>query len=493
MKKDKLLRITMYVLLFILIAAFIIRMCPILLQNDTLYDIKLGERYLHTGMFRIDDYSFHANLVYQTHHYLVCIIDYIVYHLFSFQGLYVLEVILLSAIFLLIYLFNKDKLKNKFLMIMLTFFPILALYSFVSLRAQMYSYIILLLELLMIEKYLNNNKKKYLITLTLLPLLLINFHSGVIYFYFIIMGTYLLNFFKMHFIIIDSDKRVGKDQFKNLVIVSIIGLCLTLINPYGVDGITYGLKTLNSYYITHHIVEFQSFNLLKSYNIMITLYFLFHLICLVFSRKPIKTHELLLFLGTTFMTYTSIRHFSLLIVTSIVLMPHVESVYNRINKKDFSFFQSFKMGFTPMNIIISFFYIFTLSYLTFGIIDRSKNPIPGDIYPIKGTNYIKNNISPNSHILNQYAWGSYLMFNNIKVFVDSRCDLYNTEYNKGVTVFKDYVDLLYNNVDYKYIINKYDIDYVMFGNDYDILKTILADSSNHVVYKDELLTIIKVN
>jgi hypothetical protein len=493
MKKDKLLRITMYALLFILIAVFIIRMCPIVLQNDTLYDIKLGERYLHTGMFRIDDYSFHANLVYQTHHFLVCIIDYIVYHLFSFQGLYILENILLSIIFLLFYLINKDKLKNKFLMIMLTFFPILALYSFVSLRAQMYSYIILLLELLTIEKYLNNNKKKHLIILTLLPLLLINLHSGVIYFYFIIMGTYLLNFFKMHFIIIESDERVGKDQFKNLIITSIIGLCLTLINPYGIDGITYGLKTLNSYYITHHIVEFQSFNLLKSYNIMIVIYFLFHLMCLVFSKKTIKIHELLLFLGTTFMTYTSIRHFSLLIVTSIVLMPHVESVYNRINNKDFSFFQSFKMGFTPMNIIISFFYLFTLSYLTFGIIDRQKNPLPADIYPIKGTNYIKKNISPDAHILNQYSWGSYLMFNDIKVFVDSRCDLYNTEYNKGITVFKDYVDLLYNNVDYKYIVNKYDIDYVMFSNDYGILKTILANSSNQAVYKDEQLTIVKVN
>jgi hypothetical protein len=468
-------------------------MCPVVLQNDTLYDIKLGERYLHTGMFRIDDYSFHSNLIYQTHHYLVCIIDYIVYSLFSFNGLYILEIILLSIIFLIIYSINKTILKNNFLMLILTFLSIVALSSFISLRAQMYSYIFLLLEILMIEKYLNNNKKDYLIVLLIIPILLINFHSGVIYLYFIIMFTYLLNRFHFSFEIIENDKRVGKKQFKNLVITSIIGSCLTLINPYGVSGITYGLKTLNSYYITHYIAEFQPLDISKPLGITIALYFLFLCLCLVFSRKTIKIHELLLLLGTFFMSTMSIRHFSLLIITSVVLMPHIESIYNRINKYEFSFINSLKMGFVPMNIIIISFYIFIVSYLIVDIKNRLNEPLPSNIYPINATNYIKNNISSNAHILNQYFFGSYLMFNDIKVFVDSRCDLYNEEYNKNVTIFKDYINLIYKRVDYRNVVNKYNIDYLMFNNNYSFLSTVLNNPNNIIVYKDNQVTIIKVN
>jgi hypothetical protein len=357
----------------------------------------------------------------------------------------------------------------------------------------MYSYILLLLEILMLEKYLNNNKKDYLIILAIIPLLLINFHSGVIYMYFIIMGTYLLNRFKIHYAIIENDKRMSKRQFKSLIITSIIGASLTLINPYGVSGITYGLKTLNSYYITHYIAEFQPFDISKVLGITITLYFIFLCLCLVFSRKTIKIHEILLILGTFFMTTMSIRHFSLLIITSIVIMPHVENVYSRVNKQKFSFIHSLEMGFIPTNIIIVSFYIFIVSYLIFDIKDRPNDPLPSNVYPIKATAFIKNNIPSNSHILNQYFFGSYLMFNDIKVFVDSRCDLYNEEYNKGVTVFKDYIQLIYSRVNYKDIVSKYDIDYFMFNSNYSFLNTVLNDLGNIIIYRDSQITIIKVN
>jgi hypothetical protein len=150
-------------------------------------------------MFKIDDYSFHEGLIYQTHHYLVCIIDYLIYSLFSFDGLYILEIILLSVITLLFYRLNRIMTKNKFLTYMLLFFQLIALSPFVSLRAQMYSYIIFLIEILMIEQYLNTSKKDYIILLSLLPLLLINLHGGVIYFYFIIIFAYLLNYLRIHF------------------------------------------------------------------------------------------------------------------------------------------------------------------------------------------------------------------------------------------------------------------------------------------------------
>lgn len=490
MKKEKLFKIITFSLLILLVVLFIIKACPILMQNDTLYDIKLGERYMTTGMFKIDDYSFHEGLVYQTHHYLVCIIDYIIYSLFSFDGLYVLMVLLLSLITLLFYQFNKMMMKNKFLMYILLFFQIIAISPFVSLRAQMYSYIIFMLEILLIEKYLNNNKKDYLILLSIIPLLLINLHSGVIYFYFIIMATYLLNHFKINYKGISSDKRVNKKVFNNLIKTSVTGALLTTINPYGIDGITYGLKTLNSEYIGNYITEFQTPNLFTPMGILIILYVLACILCMICSKRKTKIHELLLLFGTIFMTSISVRHFSLLVITSVVVLPHIEDIYRTFDKKEWDLISILKKHLDPMKKVIISFYILILFYLTFFLITRDKVYLPKEEYPISAVNYINEHIDKQAHIFNQYEWGSYLLFNDTKTFIDSRCDLFNAEYN-NTSVMKDYVDVMYNDYNYSYIVQKYNVDYFLLHKNSMLSKIILSDPNYEVNYSDNISIVIK--
>lgn len=493
MNKDKTLKAIIFILLTLLVGIFIIKVCPVLLQNDTLYDIKLGHRYLSTGMFAIDDYSFHVGLVYQTHHYLVCIIDYLVYDLFSLEGLYYLEVLLLSIVALLFYFLNKTLLKNKFLIYVLLFFQLIALSPFVSLRAQMYNYIIFMLEIFVIEKYLNTSKKQYAVILGLLPLVLINLHSGVIYFYFIIIFTYLMNFFKIKIMRIINDERSTREHLKILVLCTVVGGFLTLLNPYGIDGITYGLKTLNSYYISNYITEFQSFNILTPLGILIALYIGMCIVGMVFSKRKIKIQEIILLLGTTFMTLLSTRHFSLFIITSVVIFPHIEDAYKRIDASNWSLFNSLKKGLNPMNIIVISFYIVMVCYFLLNIIVRDNSQLPKDKYPIDATDYIRQNIPADAHIFNQYEWGSYLMFNNIKTYIDPRCDLFNKEYNHGTTVMKDYIDIMDNNKEYQYVITKYNIDYFLLSKTTTLAKKIVSDAKYEIVYSDNISIIIKVS
>ncbi len=479
MKRNRLLKI----LLIIIVILFLIKISPIVLQNDTFYDIVLGKRYANEGMFKIDDYSIHDGLVYQTHHYLVCIINYLVYNLFSFNGLYILEIILGLIIAYLFHSISKNMIKSKFISYGIIFLQMISLSSFISLRAQMYSYIIFLIEILFIEKYLNNNRRKYLALISLLPLILINFHSGVIYFYFIIIATYLLNGLNINIGRLTSDKRITRKEVKSLIIASIIGALLTIINPYGIDGLTYGLKTLNSPYINNHIAEFAHYSFSLSLGKPIAIYILTLFICLLFSGKKIKIHEILLFLGTIFMTFTSIRHFSLLIITSIVLVPHMYGFYNVFKKTIFDIDIEYRV-----KVIVSFFVII---FLLSNIINRNYDFVPDSVYPKDAIKFIKNNISNDDNIFNEYSFGSYLMFNDIKVFIDSRCDLYNMEYNK-TTVFKDYTDLFYNNLDYRNIVSKYDIKYFFIRRNDALVNKLLYNSKNKVIYQDKLSVIIEI-
>jgi len=492
MSKERTLNIIVFMLLLFLFVVFLIYSCPIALQNDTLYDIKLGERYFTQGMFHIDNYTFHTGLIYQTHHYLVCIIDYLIYNIFSLKGLYYLEIFLTSIIGLMFYLLNRTLIKNKFLTYILLFFQIISLSSFISLRAQMYSYIIFMIEILIIEKYLNKNRRKYIVLLTLLPLLLVNLHSGVIYFYFIIFFTYFANGFNINIGSIMSDKRVGKNQLKAFSLSIIIGGLLTLINPYGINGLTYGLKTLNSYYISNYITEFQPINLFTPMGILMIIYISVCIICLLLSNRKIRIQELLLFLGTTFMALLSVRHFSLLIITSVTILPHVESAYKKIDSTDWSFKKSLAKGINLMNIIVLTIYIIISSYFVIDIVTRSKEQLSNKIYPIEATNYIKQNLNENDRIFNLYEWGSYLMFNDVLTFIDSRCDLFNEEYNEGVTVMKDYIDVMNNKQNYDLLVSKYNIDYFMIYKKSRLVKKMLSNSNNRIVYSDKLAVIIKV-
>ena len=77
-KKSKKIIITLFAIFGVLIFVLLISKIP--LQNDTLFDIKLGEKYLTEGINTNDDFSIHENLKYVSHHFLVNIITFLVYN-----------------------------------------------------------------------------------------------------------------------------------------------------------------------------------------------------------------------------------------------------------------------------------------------------------------------------------------------------------------------------------------------------------------------------
>ncbi len=63
-------------------------------------------------------------------------------------------------------------------------------------------------------------------------------------------------------------------------------------------------------------------------------------------------------------------------------------------------------------------------------------------YPVQAAEWIKENLNLEEITLyNEYNYGSYLIYQNIPVFIDSRCDLYLPEFNENVYVFRDFLNL----------------------------------------------------
>ena len=69
-------------------------------------------------------------------------------------------------------------------------------------------------------------------------------------------------------------------------------------------------------------------------------------------------------------------------------------------------------------------------------------------YPIQAAAWIKENLNVEEiKLYNEYNYGSYLIFENIPVFVDSRSDLYMPEFNENTYVFSDFLKINGMNID----------------------------------------------
>ena len=63
-------------------------------------------------------------------------------------------------------------------------------------------------------------------------------------------------------------------------------------------------------------------------------------------------------------------------------------------------------------------------------------------YPVQASDWILENLDLNEiKLYNEYNFGSYLLHKGIPVFIDSRADLYLPEFNEGVNIFRDFLNI----------------------------------------------------
>ncbi len=108
-----------------------------------------------------------------------------------------------------------------------------------------------------------------------------------------------------------------------------------------------------------------------------------------------------------------------------------------------------------------------------------------ELYPVEATAFIKNNLDyKNIRIYNSYNTGSYLMFNDIPNFIDSRLDVYCSEFN-NTDIFYDYVQLLTSNEHYENIFKKYNFSHILLENSSYFMPYISIDPNYKLLYEDE--------
>ena len=90
--------------------------------------------------------------------------------------------------------------------------------------------------------------------------------------------------------------------------------------------------------------------------------------------------------------------------------------------------------------------------------------IDKNAYPVKAAQYIKENLNLDEiRLYNEYNYGSYLIYQGIPVFIDSRADLYTPEFNgdDDKDVFSDFIKVSSISLYYEDVFEKYEITHLI--------------------------------
>ena len=539
MKEEKILNIKFIIMAIICICLFSIAIIPKQLQNDTFYTIKLGELILENGIDMQEHFAWHEGLPYTYPHWLYDVLIYFIYSISGFDGMYISTIIFTAILGIVLYLTNSKLTKNTVIPFFIT---ILVLYigkDYFTARAQLITFILFVLTIYFIERFLETKKITYGLGLLIIPTLIANIHAAVFPFYFVLylpyIGEWVISILIKNSdiitkLLLKSDeleiKKLNKKEelkekqkekllllikrveinkkrledekikikepykiivnpsqnFKWLVLIMIIAAFTGLLTPIGDTPYTYLIHTMKGN-TTDNISEHLPIVL---YNSKYVLGYFIAAICLVsFTRVKIRLSDLFLLGGLMFLTVMSRRQASMLYFVGIFVI--IKIVCQLIDMYDKDGVIEILRYFTSIigEVII---YSACIAFMIFSLKNAKEVEIvSNNDYPIEATNYIKNNLDVKEiKLFNEYNFGSYLLFSDIPVFIDSRADVYDPQFNGWEDdIFRDFINLTNACSNYEEKFEYYGVTHLLIYKDSTLDKVLRLDSNYNELYKDD--------
>lgn len=554
-KEKKVLNVAFNILAIFCIALFCFALTPKSFQNDTFYTIKVGQSLRVNGIDGVDHYSYH-NLPYEYPHWLYDIIMSLIFDFMGgYTGLYVSTIILSMTLGILLYFTTKKVAKNSLIAFAITLGQMFLMGDYIAARAQLVTFILFVLTVLFIEKFLESGKKRYGVGLILIPIIIANLHSAVFPFYFVLympyIGEYVIRvILDAHIVhkiyqkyieirikrtnmrlkkatkekaekyktkLVELNKKIEEenikfenfktkqaekrkrpyklkveklDRVKWLILIMFICLFTGLLTPIGDMPYTYTLKIMKGN-TTGSISEHLPLTLIDNKPVLVSLTLVIAL--LIFTDVKITLRDLFMVGGLTLLSLMTRRQVSMLVLFGgIILAKLIVSLIEKYDKKGTT--QVVEFMTTTVGEVLTILFVFSISYYVY-VPNKGAEYINKNSYPIQASTWIKENLDyENMRIFNDYNYGSYLLLNDIPVFVDSRCDLYTPEFNgekgedgkySGKDIFSDYINISSIGTYYETKFEEYKITHVITKSNSKLNMLISRDSKYKQIYKDD--------
>ena len=461
--------------------------------NDTFYIIKLGNFIVHNGIDKIDHYSWVSQLPYTYPHWIYDIFIYYFYHYFGYFGIYVSTIISFIVLILVIYYVSLKMIKNELLSFFISIICVFRLSTFAVARAQIISLPMFILEVYFINELIKKGMNRYVIYLCLLSLLIANIHGTAWLMFFVLflpfIGEYLV------YIIIHNKKirqlykidkykdfRIVVKKIKNIDKIFISFILCFLMGLFTPSRICYT-------YVFRIMMGDSQTVLLEHFPIVIVehpffvISLLMLVITLIFTDVKVKLREVFMIGGITLLCIMSMRHLAFyysicLIYIGLIIYRALVS----IGDNTFNVLGDIIIN-NKLYLLLILVIIVMVSGSQFYRHSR-EDYILKKKYPVDAVKYIKDNLNyEDIRLYNGYNYGSYLLMNDIPVFIDSRCDLYLKEFNgMDYSIFDDM-----NKIEFKYEkkFKKYNVTHVILDKNDSFYMILLKDINYNTIYQDK--------
>ncbi len=431
------------------------------IEGDFLWHIKSGEYMTKHGILTTDVFSWYMyGKPWISHEWLFEILIYngknllgdSFYVIFPFLCIGILEVIL--------FLYNKKYYQKNILFTLLWISFGFILYFFIQIRPHLVSYIFLALTIWFLYDLYDNPDSKKIYFLPVLSILWSNVHGGssnlgyVLCFVFLIAGLFNFKCSKIEAVRINKKQRI---KYFVAMVLSMLAVC---INVHGVKMFIYPYQNMSDSLMLSSISEWQpsDLNNLSHYPFFVLAIFI--LFIFVFSKKKVLLIDFILFGISLFLGLKSIRFWPFM----YIIMNFVVFKYIGKRKPD----KGTNLSIFIIIVLLSAFCIcngFQYKktddlFLDDEVIDILKKEKPERLY-------------------NFYDYGGQLIYNDIMVFVDGRADLYS-KYN-----FEDYLNISRLVGDYPKLLEKYDFDYFLVSEEYQINNYLKYSDDYELLYKNK--------
>ena len=528
-------------LVIVCLVLFSIILSPKELQNDTFYTIKCGEYIFQNGIFdlKTDPFSW-LDLPYSWPHWLYDLIIYIIYAKTGLDGIYVSTILFTTILGVSTYNTSVYVSKNRIVSAVITFLAMYLISPYIAARAQLVTFILFTLEIYFIEKFLDSRKLRYGIFLVAIAYLIAQLHVAVFPMFFIFTLPYLAEYlfavlwdsnideniikFIFKIIVKFSKKEETKKAFtarinkvnqninirkvkteknrenpykvkvvknKNvlfLVIIILIAVLTGLLNPTGTTAYTY-LYTTYIGNTTDSINEHQPVTLADSTDFAIAL--VIFLVILTFMDSKIRLKDLFMLTGVIILAFMSRRQIAIFTIAGVpILVRLISEFFEKYDCKTCNRLLKMATSIIGISLIVIGFGYFTKEAYKEKL---DEEYIYASEYPVDAANWIKQNLDISTlKMYNEYNYGSYLIYQDIPVFIDSRADLYAPEFNNkegylhaNYDVFTDALDIPSLSTGYEEVFEKYGVNHVMLYANAKMCLLLDEDENYNLLYDDD--------
>ena len=207
---------------------------------------------------------------------------------------------------------------------------------------------------------------------------------------------------------------------------------------------------------------------------------------LIFTDTKIRLKDFFMLGGLILLALMSRRQLSMLTLLGVYSINGL--ICDLFNKYDpegtAKFMKSITSGFGAVITILLVILISVVEYKP----KIGAKYISESSYPVKAVEWLKENVNTEEmRLYNEYNYGSYILMQDVKVFIDSRADLYTPEFNgnENLDIFTDAVQTAGVSKYYEDTFNKYDITHLLIPTNGKSNMFISKDENYEELYKDD--------